>query len=57
MAMTEEAKNATSGSGGTGNKQMSAGRGIKVFGDRAVSAIYKECKQLNDLEVFEGVKL
>jgi len=55
MAMTEEAKNATSGSGGTGNKQMSTKREIKLLGERAVAAIYKEYKQLNDLEVFEGV--
>ena len=54
MAMTEEAKN-LSGSGGTGSKQMSAKRGIKLFGERAVAAIYKEYKQLNDLEVFKGV--
>ena len=44
MAMTEEAKNITTGSGGTGSKQMSAKRGIKLFGERAVAAIYKEHK-------------
>ena len=28
--------------------QMSANRGIKIFGKRAVAAIFKELKQLND---------
>ena len=55
VAISHQAKNATSGSGGTGRKQMSAKRGIKLFGERAVAAIYKKYKQLNDLEVFEGV--
>ena len=55
MAMAEEAKNATSGAGGTGSKQMSTKRGIKLFGECAVAAIYKEYKQLNDLKVFKGV--
>ena len=55
MAMTEEARNATSGFGETGSKQMSAKRGIKLFKEREVAEIYKEYKQLNDLEVLKGI--
>lgn len=32
--------------------QMTARKGIKLFGERAVAAMYKEFKQMHDLEVF-----
>jgi len=35
--------------------QMSAGKGIKQFGERAVAAMFKEYNQLNDLTVFGRV--
>ena len=31
--------------------QMTAAKGIKLFGETAVAAIFKEYKQLHDLEV------
>ena len=33
--------------------QMTATKGIKVFGQRAVSALFKEYKQFYDMDVFE----
>ena len=35
--------------------QMSASKGIKTYGERAVAAMFKEYRQLNDLEVFGPV--
>jgi hypothetical protein len=35
--------------------QMSAAKGIKLFGKRAVAAIFKEYNQLNDMTVFGKV--
>ena len=52
--MTKEAKT-LSRTGSTGSKQMSAKQGITLFGERAVVAIYKDYKQLNNLEVVKGV--
>ena len=37
--------------------QMTATKGIKVFGQRAVSTLFKECKQFYDIDVFERVKV
>ena len=36
---------------------MTATKGIKVFGQRAVSALFKEYKQFYDMDVFERVKV
>ena len=33
--------------------QMSAKKGIKLYGDKAISAIVKEFSQLDDLNVFQ----
>ena len=41
--------------GGTGGRPMSASKGIKLFGELAIAAMFKEFKQLVDLEVFEGI--
>ena len=41
--------------GGSGSKQMSAKEGIRLFGERAIAAIFKEYKQLVNLEVFQAV--
>ena len=38
-----------------GSPQMSARKGIKLFGDRAVQAIMEEYKQLNMMEVFDRI--
>ena len=37
--------------------QMTATKGIKLFGQRAVSALFKEYKQFYDMDVFERVKV
>ena len=37
--------------------QMTATKGIKVFGQRVVSALFKDCKQFYDTDVFERVKV
>ena len=34
---------------------MSASAGMKLFGRRAVAVMFKELKQLVDLEVFSGI--
>ena len=40
---------------GVALNQMSAKEGIKLFGERAIEALFKEFAQLDDREVFRGV--
>ena len=41
--------------GGTGGPQMSAKKGIEAYGERAVTAIFKEYLQLHDKSVFGSI--
>jgi len=42
--------------GGTGDPQMMARKGIRLYGEAAITAIFNEYKQLKDLEVFGEIK-
>ena len=53
--LTAEQQRTNTVPGGSGSKQMSAKRGIKLFGQAAIDALYKEYKQFFDLDVFEGI--
>lgn len=37
-------------------QQMSAQKGLKLFGERAAAAIVKECRQLHDKKVFIPIR-
>ena len=37
--------------------QMSASKGLKMFGERAVAALFREYKQFHDMDVFDRVKI
>jgi hypothetical protein len=37
--------------------QMSAKKGVKIYGDKAVQAIVQECKQLDEKKVFDPVRM
>ena len=42
--------------GGIGDPQMTARKGIRLYGEVAITPIFNEYKQLKDLQVFEEIK-